>query len=147
MTILQQTISKKWFFCNGSFRYVSTLALRVFRSQNTQILRYLLMPRWERSRVVVSEQFNSNVCFALKVLGMYFIIYYNDTFSKTSFAMEVWGMCLPYVKVFSTASMKFFFVRPQNIRILLFLVKLVWERKGQCQSKTFPKTFFLHWKF
>ena len=140
MTIWQQKISKN-VFCDGSFIYVLTAEISFFRPQNTQVLRVLLMPHWEKLRVTVSKQINSKIFFALKGLGMYFIIYCNDTLWKISFAMEVWGMCLLYVKkFFQPHQWRLFFFRPQKTRILLFLVKLVWGRKGQI--KTFPKIFF-----
>ena len=47
------------------------------------------MLRQEKSSVTVSEQSNSKIFFALKGLGMYFIINYDKTFSKISFAMEI----------------------------------------------------------
>ena len=60
-----------------------------FRPQNTQVLRFLLMLRQEKSSVTVSEQINSKIFFALKGLGMYFITNYDNTFSKISFPMEI----------------------------------------------------------
>ena len=71
-----------------------------FRPQNTQLHQFLLILRCERSRVTVPEQINSKIVFALKGLGMYFIIYYNDTFSKIYFSLEVLVMFLTYLKTF-----------------------------------------------
>ena len=109
---------------------MTTVARRIFRPQNTQVLRYLLMPRWEKSRVAVSEQFNCKIYFALKGLGMYFINIFYYTLQQHIFRNIFCNRSLRYVstlrkKVFSTLSIKFFFFRPQNTWILLFLLKLV----------------------
>ena len=78
-----------------------------FRAQITQILLLLGMWVWERS----SSQFNS------------------DTFSKHFFAVEVLGMCLPYVKTyFQRYQWNAYFFRAQITQILLFRGKSVWER-------------------
>ena len=121
----------KMFFAMVLLGMCQPLKYVFFRPQNTQALRFLLMLRQEKSSVTVSEQINSKIFFALKGLGMYFITNYDNTFSKISFPMEIWGMCLPYVKkLFQPHQRRLFFFRSQNTRGLSFLLKLVWERKG-----------------
>ena len=75
---------------------------------------------------------------------MYFIIFYNDTFSKIYFSVEVLSVCLPYVeKVFSTTSMKIFFLEASKYSDSFVFAKSDLREEGsQYQSKTFPKTFF-----
>ena len=52
-------------------------------------------------------------------------------------------MCLLYVKkFFQPHQWRLFFFRPQNARILLFLVKLVWERKGHSDRSKHFQNFF-----
>ena len=51
----------------------------------------------------------------------------NKTFTKRFLAMEILRMFLPYIKSISNHISEVFFFPPQNTRIFLFLLKLVWE--------------------
>ena len=75
VTVWQRIISKN-IFCNGSFRYVSTLHKYVFstvsvkffffRPQNAQILSFLLILIKERWRVLVWPQKTSKYMFCIE---------------------------------------------------------------------------------
>ena len=56
--------------------------------------------------------------------------------------MEISGINLPNIYVFPTASVRCFFFRPPNTRILLFCLKFGKDQGLQFESKTFPKIVF-----
>ena len=70
--------------------------------------------------------------WGLKILGLFGCYYTkltrDDTFPKIFFVMEELGMFLLYVKrYFQLHQWCLFFFRPQNTRILIFLLMPVWE--------------------
>ena len=79
-------------FCKVSFRYVSTVLIRYFlasKYSGSSIFPNATLREIKSHSFTVLERINSKTFFALKELGIYFIIYYNDTFSKMSPAIDV----------------------------------------------------------
>ena len=122
------------------------------RPENTLI--FLLLPVWEKWRVTVWEQNISEIFFCFKVNEIVFFQSpkYSDLFVFDNTVWErskitIWKEKLCRNKqVFSTASVKLFFVKPQNTQIFLFLL-LIWESKGHSlETKHFIK-YFLPWRF
>ena len=121
------------------------------RPRKTLIFLFLLLPVWERWRVTVWEQNISEIFFCIKVNEVFFYQTpkYSDLFVFDNTVWErskitVWKQELCRNKqVFSTASVKLFFVRPQNTQIFLFLLTLIWESKRHSlETKHFKKHFF-----